>query len=146
MAKYSNTTSTQSHSSHTVCVACTKRIIKYKPSLKCYICSKNYHRQCIGFTPTDINLLQIINCYNEWMCHSCRCDTFPHVRESGSSGSITTNPIIKAKSNSRKNCATCLKLGNKLDTCDLCDQKSHRRCFAGNLGCKKCVRDIYPGD
>ena len=29
--------------------------------------------------------------------------------------------------------------------CNLCDNKSHKRCQSSDMGCKKCLREIYPG-
>ena len=55
------------------------------------------------------------------------------------------DPLKQCTAKTREICKTCNKLGNRLLSCDLCSENSHARCFAGQLGCKSCLREIYPG-
>ena len=43
-------------------------------------------------------------------------------------------------------CNTCSKLGNssRMIECWICGNKSHQKCTAGALGCKKCLINTYP--
>ena len=43
------------------------------------------------------------------------------------------------------NCHTCSKIGSRMKVCSLCDNNSHKRCHSGDMGCKTCLREIYPG-
>ena len=46
----------------------------------------------------------------------------------------------------RKNCYTCGKIGNivRFKECWICGNNSHQKCVSGELGCKKCLTNIYP--
>ena len=55
--------------------------------------------------------------------------------------STLTAPIIENNS-----CHCCQRLlGKKYNKCNICDKLVHKRCFVGDLGCKSCAREIFPG-
>ena len=123
------------------CSDCCRRISNHKPFTVCNICSNHYHPKCAKLTPSDVNSLKSANLYSSWVCYHCAASIFPMIADTWPN---TINLKCKTTPH-REQCSTCLKIGNILDTCELCNCKSHRRCFAGDLGCKKCARDIYPG-
>ena len=136
-----------SHNHSTNCATCTRRIVSHKPALECNLCAKNYHPKCVKLNPSDVKSLVSANLYNTWICLCCKNEIFPQNSLISNTDNSSRDNIAKTRINktSREYCATCTKLGNKMVTCDLCGFNSHKRCFAGILGCKGCMRNIYPG-
>ena len=132
--------------SHHHCKTCDKRILQHKPQIRCSICTRDYHSKCAKLTPSDINSLKSMNLYRSWSCYCCNSAIFPTIfLNTSSTTSATIITKSQTSSTNREYCVTCSKIGNKLEICEMCDCKSHKRCFAGNLGCKKCARNIFPG-
>ena len=128
------------------CKSCNKRILDRKSHICCCICMRKYHPICANLTPSDINLLKTTGLYNTWSCYSCNIEIFPRVLLDTTSTDSKNSKHTTTKSHTiREFCNTCSKIGNKLESCELCGLKSHIRCFAGTLGCKCCLRNIYPG-
>ena len=126
------------------CVKCEKRVQKHKPIIKCCICNNIYHPKCHFLTPDDINTLIDNGLYDTWSCGGCNVNAIPLNYTDDSI--INTSQIIENRIvNTPKNCHTCSKLGYRMKICYLCDNTSHKRCHAGDMGCKKCLREIYPG-
>ena len=143
-------TNTGTHT-HTSCAACSKKITAHKVKLQCSICIKYYHLRCVNFTPNDVIKLNNTNMRRYWSCLTCRQDMFPFMQVTASEiePRITNNSTSRDKNISftRVNCNTCNKIGNNLTMkeCWLCGNTSHSRCIVGELGCKKCLKNIYPG-
>ena len=83
---------------------------------------------------------------NFWFCPTCRDDIFPS-RASDYFAPTTSSAADIAPAVERLSCHTCSKGGSisTLSKCDLCDNFSHKRCSAGVLGCKSCLRTVFPG-
>ena len=129
---------------HRKCVKCEKKVQKHKTIIKCCICNNSYHPKCHFLTPVDIDTLINNGFYDSWSCNGCNVEAIPL---NYFDDSITnTSQIIKNRTViSAINCHTCSKLGSRMKICDMCDNKSHKRCHSGEMGCKKCLREIYPG-
>ena len=136
---------TQSKSSKS-CANCSKKFAKYKRIPKCCICLQSYHPRCVELAPSDVNFLYATKCENSWICLTCNLNIFPFPLQYKeiSENQSHIKPVINTNK-PREFCKTCYKQGNILTVCELCDLKSHPRCFAGDLGCKSCLREIYPG-
>ena len=133
---------------HTTCPTCIKKFPLNKPTVKCFVCMQVYHAKCGNLTPDDIGLLKSVNGPDYWLCHNCNLNIFPfHNSDITASKYTAEHSQISQKTENRITCCTCSKLGNKLNMsmCQLCDRLSHNRCVAGSLGCKACLKDIYPG-
>ena len=137
---------------HTSCAGCSKKITAHKNKLQCYVCTGIFHLRCANFTRTDVLKLDNINMRRYWTCFPCNQNIFPFMNESTLH---TDTDISNSETHVHKvavtcvNCNTCNKIGNKLTMkeCWLCNNTSlsHPRCMVGELGCKKCLKDIYPG-
>ena len=130
------------------CSCCAVRISTHKPRISCSICLQNFHPKCAKLVPNDILHLKNIDALASWTCFECNVQTFPWFALVNNNAFET--PVSKVSSDrnrKRDYCNTCHKLGNSLllVTCELCNLKSHKRCFAGILGCKSCARDTIPG-
>ena len=128
---------------HNSCGACSKKLVKHKIFPICFTCSNKFHHACVELTPSDVKLLISTNLLQTWICKYCSLSIFPKYDE----GHCKNEKINSTKltATTREICKTCKKLGNRLLQCDLCSENSHARCFAGQLGCKSCLREIYPG-
>ena len=121
------------------CQFCVKRVVNYKIPLICSLCQSHSHYTCSKLTKKDIEVLVHSNLLSSWLCHPCQVDIFP--LHSKTSSTITTN-----KSQISQKCHTCTNsLGKSYSVCTFCSEKSHNKCFANNLGCKSCARDIITG-
>ena len=138
-------------SSHHInsCGTCSKKVVKHKNYPTCQICDRKYHPKCIGLTPQDVGVLISTNTLQTWICLYCSSRIFPFFNECEICKNISK---IQCQTQSTRNtckprefCNTCNKQGNILNLCDFCGLKSHPRCSAGDLGCKSCLREIYPG-
>ena len=125
------------------CTKCTKRIQAHKPRIACCLCENKFHLKCNFLTPSDVDTLIEHQLYRNWSCHECNSGVFPFF---GDSQENTSTIVAKKPAKIvTHNCHTCSKMGYKLKICELCGNKSHLRCFAGIMGCRGCLRDIYPG-
>ena len=129
------------------CSACTKKCLARKGILHCSLCSKMYHPKCVNLLPSDVNQLITSNLLVHWTCYTCTHDIFPLLNDINDHSSNRTNCVKRVCNVSREKCKTCNKLGNrqKMLACWICDSYSHVRCSAENMGCKSCLRKIYPG-
>ena len=141
------------HKAHYNCAACSRKLAKHKIYIKCVNCSHYYHPKCVELTPSDVKHIYAINGHNNWSCIHCNTMIFPF---SGSSEFYDDKSAKKLESRnkisqkiSQEICKTCHKPGtnSNMISCELCGHKSHShtRCSAGKLGCKDCLRDIFPG-
>ena len=136
---------------HKSCGACSTKLVKHKLSPICFTCSNRFHPACVELTPSDVKFLISTNALQTWICKYCISSILPHCSSSTfpryEESHCKNVKIDSAKPTpkTREICKTCNKLGNRLLKCDLCSENSHARCFAGQLGCKSCLRDIYPG-
>ena len=130
----------------TICSVCTKRLIKHKQILRCCVCSHKFHPKCAKLTPHDVIKMTTARLNNFWFCHTCRDDIFPS-SASDYFAPTTSSAADIAPTVERLSCHTCSKGGSisTLTKCDLCDNLSHKRCSAGVLGCKSCLRTVFPG-
>ena len=126
------------------CATCSKKVVKYKIATNCNICLNIYHPKCAGLTPHDVKSLAHVNALATWICPYCSVDIFPFYMEHAENNN-SKQCLDRKLSKTRTICKTCQKTGVNLLSCDLCGDKSHIRCSAGNLGCKNCLREIYPG-
>ena len=130
------------------CSACTKKCLARKGILYCSLCSKMYHPKCVNLLPSDVNQLITSNLLVHWTCYTCTHDIFPLLNDSIINDNKGANGVNKQDCNlARETCKTCNKLGNvqKMLACWICDSKNHVGCSAGDMGCKSCLRTIYPG-
>ena len=133
------------------CTTCTRRISQHKSRITCNLCSGSFHPKCANLNPTDIAHMQSLNILHMWTCYGCNIKILPNFLldisqdKSECKSSTAESPVSNGRS--REQCATCHKVGNSvhLVTCDVCNLKSHKRCFAGLFGCKSCARYIIPG-
>ena len=138
-----------SRSASNTCNACSRRVVKHKLSIQCWLCQSNFHPKCANLTPNDVRNLTSASLHRHWLCTACRCDTFPSVALADNS--IVSDQIYQTVSDSSINtvtpCYTCGKIGlaTAMTTCNLCDKLSHNQCSSGTLGCKSCLREIFPG-
>ena len=129
------------------CGVCSKKIAAHKVKLRCNLCTHNHHTRCVGLTPSDVTKLAAIQTRKHWTCPTCTKDIFPLHSEKLKSNTTTTMHRTTSITNSRENCYTCNKLGNKskMKACWICGSNSHVKCSAGDLGCKKCLKNTYAG-
>lgn len=125
------------------CHHCTKRLLPHKVHLKCSLCENDFHPKCSKLTPSDVNLLNDTNYHQFWTCSNCTYNIFP-LHETNLNDCHDKSRKL-AKNRTIKYCHTFSKQGIKFITCDFCGNQSHPRCSAGQLGCKACAADIFPG-
>ena len=134
---------------HTNCAACSKKIIAHKVRLKCWTCSEYYHTRCANLAPNDVFKLYSLNLYKHWICFTCTNDIFPSPQVNLENEKCMSNNTVHSSTSTRVNCNTCTKLGNsvKMKACWLCNNLTHAssKCMSGDMGCKKCLKDIFPG-
>ena len=132
---------------HTNCAACSKKIVAHKIKLKCWLCSHYYHTRCANLAPSEVVQLDQSNLYKYWTCFTCTGEIFPFVDANNQNESNSSNAITS--SYTRVNCNTCAKIGNslKMKICWICNNLTHSNssCWLGEMGCRKCLKDIYPG-
>ena len=136
---------TKYSTSRKACTACSKKVVVHKAAPICSVCSSRYHPKCVDLTPHDIKLLDQLNALSTWICPHCSINIFPFL---GTAEHFQNSEHQKRPNPTRtctSICKTCQKTGMKLVKCDLCDEKSHASCSAGELGCKSCLKSIYPG-
>ena len=132
------------------CGKCDKSISKIQAQITCWLCESLFHAKCQGLTKTDTLRLINIKCYKFWCCNTCTSEILP-LENLNNFEQIRTRKRIDNSSqlletNILKKCHTCNKIMGKIfKKCDLCDNLSHVRCNRGNMGCLKCLNDIYPG-
>ena len=121
------------------CHLCAKHISNHKPHIKCDICENIYHPKCSNLKPEDVKLLVELSMDRTWSCTTCINNILPL--------SYEELPLRPKSSNARprQKCHSCSKLGNRVQSCDLCGNFSHPRCFSGPLGCRSCMQDLIPG-
>lgn len=128
------------------CSTCTKRILQHKSRITCLFCQRTFHPKCANLSPTNISHMQSLNILHSWSCYDCNIEILPI--------SLLNSVQDKCKiadtgtyCRKREHCTTCGKIGNSIHlvSCEMCNFKSHKRCFAGLLGCKSCARDTIPG-
>ena len=132
----------------TCCQTCTKRVINYKIPLICTLCTKQTHYKCSKLSRKDVANLAHSQLLNFWICPCCKHDIFPFQsdRSSDPTAAVVTNHRNLSTKDTAANCHTCTnKLGKLYSTCEYCSNYSHVKCFAGNLGCKRCASEIIPG-
>ena len=120
--------------SKSTCEKCNVRIPKNRPLLKCSNCDEIKHYKCNGLSKTDAN--EIISSSYLWTCLDCITSILPI--------NLATSP----KRTSLEKCTSCNKNINAhstVATCDWCDNRCHKSCINGNLGCIKCCTDNIPG-
>ena len=130
------------------CSTCSKKIAKHKPSLFCDIRNTVSHYQCNYLTRSEA--LYIIENNQQWTCHKCVTYLFPikllddnskpHKLENQKNRDVDISVTHKCSS-----CSKRIMKPNTLDICDWCESPCHIKCKAGQLGCKKCASDIFPG-
>ena len=119
------------------CALCDRRILNYRRPLNCNICHHEFHYKCQQLSKRDAdNILDSEN-QNFWSCHKCTADIFPLINDN----SALAAPIIENNS-----CHCCQRiLGKRYNKSHTCDKLVHKRCFVGDLGCKNCARETFPG-
>ena len=125
------------------CKKCERRIQISKPSIRCCICEQLYHPKCQNLTPIDIQTLHDNKLHQSWSCTNCNAGALPLFYSDDYL--IGSDHLIKKRKKCAKNCYTCSKIGMNLKSCVLCGNKSHARCQSLNMGCKRCLLEIYPG-
>ena len=124
------------------CDACTKKIVKHKPSLICNICNNISHYQCNKLTKSDATY--IIETSHNWTCIKCTANLFPLGLFSDSGQTTTSTRCLTTELH--KNCSACTKrLGPHFNICSWCEKPCHMRCTKGQLGCIRCANEIIPG-
>ena len=134
--------------SSTTCSVCTKRLVKHKQKLQCCLCLHKLHPKCASLTPHDVLTITAAGQNNFWFCSTCRANTFPSLAADASK-TLTSNTakFANVAPPEQQSCHTCSKGGSSstLIQCNMCDNFSHKRCSAGLLGCKSCLRAVFPG-
>ena len=132
-------------------MACSKRIVTHKVQLTCSLCASKHHTKCAGLTPNDVLVLNTNDIAQHWTCKTCTESILPiNLLTTSTTNSLTNNIHAASTTNKapqqRENCHTCGKTGNisRLTECWICGNNSHQKCVSGELGCKKCLINIYP--
>ena len=119
----------------TRCTICSDKLHSHKYNIKCNICDLFFHPKCVNLTPSRVKELADNNLHYSWSCITCKPDN-PNVDNNIAS--------VAAAGSNVETCSTCSRPGRSLVLCDWCNNKSHPKCFAGELGCKLCARNIIP--
>ena len=130
------------------CKTCTKKCLARKDPLHCSLCGGIFHPKCIDLTPHDVSQMSTNRTLLNWYCLTCTAEALPFMNNVNTDFMIEgTQSVTNISPRARINCNTCGKLGNisKMLVCWICDHYSHAKCSAGDLGCKCCMRESYPG-
>ena len=123
------------------CDSCKTKIPKRQPILFCDLCSKHKHLKCEKLTKSQVTQINAIGL--SWTCLECISEILP------------INAVNKPKSNCNQNvgkvkikCSSCPGYSYSLQnirTCQWCEGQVHTKCWKGELGCKTCRENMYPG-
>ena len=119
----------------TRCTICSDKLHSHKYNIRCNICDLFFHPKCVNLTPSRVKELADNNLHYSWSCITCKPDN-PNVDNNIAS--------VAAAGSNVETCSTCSRPGRSLVLCDWCNNKCHPKCFAGELGCKLCARNIIP--
>lgn len=116
------------------CEKCNVRIPKNRPLLKCSICDTIKHFKCNGLSKKEA--YEIIIRSPHWACLDCISSILPI--------NAATEPI-RARLDKCTSCNKTINPSSVISTCGWCDNRCHKSCINGGLGCKKCCNLIIPG-
>ena len=127
------------------CGKCNLKLRNTQYKITCSLCTDNFHIKCQSLSKTDVKQLANLNLDRYWTCNSCTDQILP--------GYIDAEILVRAPKCNKQNqrpppsyCYSCNKiLGKITKKCDFCDCLSHAFCHMENMGCVRCLKDIYPG-
>ena len=124
-----------------VCEKCDVRIPKNRPRLICCFCNCVKHYRCNNLTKKEA--VDIIDSSFDWLCQTCLHEALPVNAVEMICGS--TNNKIKTDSLTCTSCLSKINDSSCIVRCHWCDNRCHKKCVNGSLGCNKCCINTIPG-
>ena len=124
-----------------VCEKCDVRIPKNRPRLICCFCNCVKHYRCNNLTKKEA--VDIIDSSFDWLCQTCLHEALPVNAVEMICGS--TNNKMKTDSLTCTSCLSKINDSSCIVRCHWCDNRCHKKCVNGSLGCNKCCINTIPG-